>query len=236
MSLQYVEDSTFVQVKPPSWGKNFCGEVDTCSLVFQGAQYREKAFLNGLTKYQALVYVDEQGTSTTDNGMRLIKWASDESPILPSVTLYYEGLRNSGAQDPEAEDDITVQTASTTFTITDATSVNYKKAITMTITYRAARTTYTWTALSNPGATPTYTTVRKPIVLTLYGANILITRCTGMVDASGDPTNTIPIGDATAVWNSFIGQTQTTSFPVKEVVPGYVWSCQSVNEFLMQGT
>jgi hypothetical protein len=57
----------------------------------------------------------------------------------------------------------------------------------------------------------------------------------GMVDDAGEPTDTIPTGDATAVFNTFSAVSQTTSFPVSEVVPGKLWTCQSVNEYILKG-
>ena len=233
--LHYVEDSTFIQVKPPQWSKHFAGDVDSCSVVYQGAQYRAKAFMDALTKYATLVCTDEAGANLNDAGMFLITWSSDESPVLPSVTLSYLGLRGGAATDAMPEDDITIQTASTSKEITDVNSVNYQKTITLSLTYRAARTTYKWTTLSNPGTTPTYTTVRKQLSIYMGSPNILSAKFSGMVDDAGDPTNTIPLGDATAVWNTFTQRTQTSSFTVSELVPGHVYSCQTVNDYIVEG-
>lgn len=224
------------QNKPPAWGKSFAGEADTCSLTYQGPQYKEKDFCDALVKYQALVYIDENGTTTTDNGMRLIKWSSDDSPIFPTVTLTFTGCRGSTPPDAVPTDDVTLQSASTTKTITDPTSPNYEKAITMEIQYYAARTSWEWSQLSNPAGTPAYGTVRYPLSYSLYGPNTFPPRFSGMVDASGLPSNTISTADATAVWNTLILTTQISGFTSKEIVPGYVWQCNATAEKLLIGT
>ena len=135
-------------------------------------------------------------------------------------------------------DDIVSQSASTTFTITDTTSVNYGKAITMSIQYYAARTSYEWVQLSDPAGVPAHYVVRNPITYTgPYGnPNIFHVRFTGQVDADGNPATQIPLGDATAVWNTFAGTSEISSFQSKEIVPGHVWQCSSVCDFLLIGT
>jgi len=57
----------------------------------------------------------------------------------------------------------------------------------------------------------------------------------GMVDDDGQPSGSIPLGEATALFNTFTFEQQTTSFTVSEVVPGKLWQCQSVNEYIMKG-
>jgi len=234
VSLTYIEDSTVRQVRVPQWSKHYAGEVDTCSVTYQGAQYRMKSFLDSLTKYQTLQYVDEYGNAYSDNGMFLIDWTTDDNPILPTATLNFRGLRNGAAQDYLPTDDITTQSASTHKEITDSTSVNYQKTISLSVTYLAARTSYKWVALSNPGSSPTYSTVRKQIT-TGISTNGVIKEYSGMVDADGDPTDTIPAADAIAVWNTFTARTQVSSFNVTEDVPGHVYVCESVADWLLQG-
>lgn len=237
MSLEYIGSYTFVQIGPPEWSKHFAGQVDTASLVFQGAQYLEKAFLNALTKFMSMTYIDEKGVSTTDTGMRFADFTSDGKAILPSVTLQFTGCRGGTIPDAVPEDDLTIQSASSTFVITGATSPNVGKAITMNVQYRAARTNYEWAQLSDPDGTPTHATVRIPLSYSgPYGdPNFITVKFSGMVDASGDPSNTISTADATEVWNSFAGTSTTPSFSAKEVVPGHVWACSSSNDFLLVG-
>jgi hypothetical protein len=234
-ALHYIEDSTFIQVKPPQWNRNFTGEFDTCTVTYQGAQYRAKAFMDSLGAYGTLSCTDEAGANLNDASMFLDTWTSDDNPVLPTVTLNYKGLRGGAARGVLAEDDTSLQTAQTTKQITDATSVNYQKTITCSVTYVSSRTTYKWAALANPGATPTYSAVRNIPVLNMGSAAIRQMTFSGMVDDAGEPTDTIPTGDATAVFNTFSAVSQTTSFTVSEVVPGKLWTCQSVNEYILKG-
>ena len=237
--IHYIGTVTWRQNKPPAWSKSYAGEMDTCTLQWQGAQYLEKAFLDSLTKYQALVYVDENGTTTTDTGMRLIKWTSDDNPIFPIVTLSFSGVRGGTTPDALPTDDLTAQSASTTRVISvDTSSPNFGKAITMSIQYYAARTSYEWVQLTNPAGVATYNTVRNPLTYTgPYGSPyIYFARFTGMVDDAGEPSNTISTGDATEVWNTFTGTTEVSSFQSKEVVPGHVWQCSSVADYLLIGS
>jgi hypothetical protein len=234
-ALHYIEDSTFIQVKPPQWNRNFTGELDTCAVTYQGAQYRAKAFMDSLGAYGTLSCTDEAGANLNDASMFLDTWTSDDNPVLPTVTLNYKGLRGGAARGVLAEDDTSLQTAQTTKQITDATSVNYQKTITCSVTYVSSRTTYKWAALANPGSTPTYSAVRNIPVLNMGSAAIRQMTFSGMVDDAGEPTDTIPTGDATAVFNTFSAVSQTTSFTVSEVVPGKLWTCQSVNEYILKG-
>jgi len=234
-ALHYIEDSTFIQVKPPQWNRNFTGELDTCTVTYQGAQYRAKAFMDSLGAYGTLSCTDEAGANLNDASMFLDTWTSDDNPVLPTVTLNYKGLRGGAARGVLAEDDTSLQTAQTTKQITDATSVNYQKTITCSVTYVSSRTTYKWAALANPGATPTYSTVRNIPVLNMGSAAIRQMTFSGMVDDAGEPTDTIPTGDATAVFNTFSAVSQTTTFTVPEIVPGKLWQCQSVNEYILKG-
>jgi hypothetical protein len=234
-ALHYIEDSTFIQVKPPQWNRNFTAELDTCTVTYQGAQYRAKAFMDSLGAYGTLSCTDEAGANLNDASMFLDTWTSDDNPVLPTVTLNYKGLRGGAARGVLAEDDTSLQTAQTTKQITDATSVNYQKTITCSVTYVSSRTTYKWAALANPGSTPTYSAVRNIPVLNMGSAAIRQMTFSGMVDDAGEPTDTIPTGDATAVFNTFSAVSQTTSFTVSEGVPGKLWQCQSVNEYILKG-
>jgi hypothetical protein len=234
-ALHYVEDSTYIQVKPPQWSRNFTGELDTCTVTYQGAQYRAKAFMDSLGAYATLSCTDEAGANLSDSSMFLTSWTSDENPVLPTVTLTYMGMRGGVGRGVLAEDDVSLQTAQTTKQITDATSVNYQKTITCSVTYVGSRTTYKWAALANPGATPTYSAVRNIPVLNMGSAGIRQMTFSGMVDDAGEPSGTISTGDATAVFNTFSAVSQTTSFTVSEVVPGKLWQCQSVNEYILKG-
>ena len=92
-ALHYVEDSTFIQVKPPQWSRNFTGEFDTCTVTYQGAQYRAKAFMDSLAAYATMTCTDEAGANLNDSSMFLTSWTSDDNPVLPSVTLTYMGMR-----------------------------------------------------------------------------------------------------------------------------------------------
>jgi hypothetical protein len=234
-ALHYIEDSTFIQVKPPQWSRNFTGEFDTCTVTYQGAQYRAKAFMDSLGAYATLSCTDEAGANLNDASMFLDTWTSDDNPVLPTVTLNYKGLRGGAARGVLAEDDTSLQTAQTTKQITDATSVNYQKTITCSVTYIGSRTTYKWAALANPGSTPTYSAVRNIPVLNMGSAAIRQMTFSGMVDDAGEPSGTIPTGDAIAAFNTFSAVSQTTSFTVSEVVPGKLWQCQSVNEYILKG-
>ena len=236
--LHYIGTVTWRQNKPPAWSKTYAGELDTCSITWQGAQYLEKAFLDSLTKYQTMTYVDEAGVSVTDTGMFLVKFSSDDNPIFPTVTLSFEGCRGGVVPDPVKTDDITTQSASTTKEIIDPTSPNYQKSITMAIQYYASRTTYDWVQLTDPAGNSPYTTVRNPISYTgpFGDSHIFYTHFSGMFDAAGDPTNTISIADATAVWNSFRGIPVISGLNVKEVVPGKVWQGNATAEFLLIGS
>ena len=234
-ALHYVEDSTFIQVKPPQWSRNFTGEFDTCTVTYQGAQYRAKAFMDSLAAYGTMTCTDEAGANLNDSSMFLTSWTSDDNPVLPSVTLTYMGMRGGVGRGVLAEDDVSLQTAQTTKQITDETSVNYEKTITCSVTYISSRTSYKWAALANPGATPTYSAVRNIPVLNMGSAAIRQMTFSGMVDAAGEPTDTIPLADSIAVFNTFSTASQTTTFTVSEVVPGKLWTCQSVNEYVMKG-
>ncbi len=234
-ALHYVEDSTFIQVKPAQWSRNFTGEFDTCTVTYQGAQYREKAFMDSIGAYGTLSCTDEAGANLSDASMFLTSWTSDDNPVLPTVTLTFLGMRGGAARGVLAEDDVSLQTSQTTKQITDVTSVNYQKTITCSVTYISSRTTYKWAALANPGATPTYSVVRNIPVLNMGSAAIRLTTFTGMVDADGEPSGTIPLADSIAVFNTFMPVTQTTTFTVTEVVPGKLWTCQSVNEYFLRG-
>jgi hypothetical protein len=242
MALTYIGSYTFKQVKALAWNKSYAGEPDSCTVVFQGAQYLEKSFCDGLTKFQTmqtingLTVIDEKGNNVGDAHMFLKGWSSDDAPIFPSVTMTFIGCRGGTTPDAIPEDDITIQSASTTKTITDASSPNNGIGISLSIQYKAARTSYTWTALSDPGSTATYSTVRKQLSYSLYGSNMILTKFSGMKDDGGDPSTTISTGDATAVWNSFIAQNFTSSFTSHEVIPGKVWQCSSTNEFILIGT
>ncbi len=234
-ALHYIEDSTFIQVKPPQWSRNFTGEFDTCTVTYQGAQYRMAAFLNTISGYGYLVCTDEAGANLSDASMFLTSWSSDDNPVLPTVTLTFLGMRGGAGRNVLAEDDVSLQTAQTTKAITDATSVNYQKTITCSVTYIGSRTTYKWGAGANPGATPTYSAVRNIPVLNMGSAGIRQMTFSGMVDDAGEPTDTIPLGDSIAVFNTFSPVSQTTTFTVSEVVPGKLWQCQSVNEYILKG-
>ena len=248
-ALHYVEDSTFIQVKPPQWSRNFTGEFDTCTVTYQGAQYRAKAFMDSLAAYATMTCTDEAGANLNDSSMFLTSWTSDENPVLPSVTLTYMGMRGGVGRGVLAEDDVSLQTVSTNKTITDSSSVNYQITISLSVIYIGSRTTYKWAALANPGATPTYSAVRNIPVLNMGSAAIRQMSYTGQVetDTSGRssttngngeavvPSSSIPTGDATAVFNTLSAVSQTTSFTVSEVVPGKLWTCQSVNEYILKG-
>ena len=244
-ALHYIEDSTFIQVKPPQWSRNFTGEFDTCTVTYQGAQYRAKAFMDSLAAYATMTCTDEAGANLNDSSMFLTSWTSDENPVLPSVTLTYMGMRGgvgSGVlagggvgSGVLAEDDTSLQTAQTTKQITDVTSVNYQKTITCSVTYTSSRTTYKWAALANPGATPTYSAVRNIPVLNMGSAAIRQMTFSGMVDEDGEPTDTIPLSDSIAVFNAFSTTSQTTTFTVTEAAPDKLWQCQSVNEYILKG-
>ena len=234
-ALHYIEDSTFIQVKPPQWNRNFTGELDTCTVTYQGAQYRAKAFMDSLGAYGTLSCTDEAGANLNDSFMFLTSWTSDENPVLPTVTLNYIGMRGGAGRGVLAEDDVSLQTVSTNKTITDSSSVNYQITISLSVIYIGSRTTYKWAALANPGATPTYSAVRNIPVLNMGSAGIRQMTFSGMVDDAGEPSGTISTGDATAVFNTFSAVSQTTSFPVSEVVPGKLWTCQSVNEYILKG-
>ena len=248
-ALHYVEDSTFIQVKPPQWSRNFTGEFDTCTVTYQGAQYRAKAFMDSLAAYATMTCTDEAGANLNDSSMFLTSWTSDENPVLPSVTLTYMGMRGGVGRGVLAEDDVSLQTVSTSKTITDSSSVNYQITISLSVIYISSRTTYKWAALSNPGSTPTYSAVRNVPVLNMGSAAIRQMSYTGQVetDTSGRssttngngaavvPSSSIPTGDATAVFNTLSGVPQTTTFTVSEVVPGKLWTCQSVNEYILKG-
>ncbi len=238
LTIHYIGTVSWRQNKPPSWSKTYAGESDTCTLQWQGAQYLEKSFLDSLTEYQSLAYVDENGTTVTDTGMKLVKFSSDDAAIFPTVSLSFEGCRGGGTPDPIPTDDRTTQSASTTRIITDSGSPNYQKAVTMNIQYYAARTSYEWVQLTNPAGTATYATVRYPITYTgPYGdANIFRASFSGMVDVDGNPSNTISTGDATEVWNTFAGTTVVSGFNSREVVPGHVWKCNSTADYILFGT
>jgi hypothetical protein len=235
--IHYIGTVTWRQNKPPSWGKNYAGETDTCKLQWQGAQYLEKAFLDSLTEYQSLSYIDENGTTVTDTGMKLVSFSSDDASIFPAVSLAFEGCRGGTTPDPVPTDDVTTQSASTTFTITDGSSPNFGKGITMAIQYYAARTSYEWAQLTNPAGVATYGTVRYPITYSgPYGdPNIWRVQFSGMVDAEGNPSNTISTGDATAVWNTFTFAQVVSGFQSREVIPGHVWKCNSTADALIIG-
>jgi hypothetical protein len=234
-ALHYIEDSTFIQVKPAQWSRNFTGELDTCTVTYQGAQYRAKAFMDSLGAYGTLSCTDEAGANLSDASMFLTSWTSDDNPVLPTVTLNFLGMRGGAGRNVLAEDDTSLQTAQTTKQITDATSVNYQKTITCSVTYIGSRTTYKWGAGANPGSTPTYSAVRNIPVLNMGSAAIRQMTFSGMVDDAGEPSGTIPTGDAIAAFNTFSAVSQTTSFTVSEVVPGKLWQCQSVNEYILKG-
>lgn len=237
LTLHYIGNVAWRQNKPPQWSKTFSGDADTCSLTFQGAQYLEKAFLDAVTlaKFGSMVYINEAGVSVTDTGMFFTGFSSDDAAIFPTVTLQFTGFRNGELPSAVPEDDVTIQSAQTTKHITDSTSPNYNKTITLAIEYRCARTTWSWSQAGDPGATSPYTSVRQPISPTLGSVNITYTHFSGMVDSSGEPSNTISTGDATAVFNTFSLTTRSTSFSSKETVPGCVWTCQAVNERVLKG-
>lgn len=226
------------QNKAPEWDKNYVGETDTCRVTYQGPHYLEKAFLDALTEYQDLVYKDENGATNTDAGMFLTKASSDNAPIFPTVTLHFEGCRNGTTPDPLATDDKVVQSASTTFTITDDTSPNYGKGITMSIQYYAARTSYEWAQLTDPAGVATHNTLRNPITYTgpFGDIDIFQTRFSGMVDEDGNSSRTISTADATAVWNSFVYTSVVAGPQTREVVPGELWKCSATVEGLLVGT
>jgi len=234
LTIHYIGNVAFRQNKSPQWNKTYSGDMDTCSLTFQGAQYLMKVFLDSLTNYQTMTYLDEAGVSVTDNGMWLARWTTDDAAIFPSVTLQFEGFRGGGLPDPIYEDDINIQSASTTKQITDSTSPNYQKAVTLSIDYRCSRTTVTWAQKTNPGATNPYTTIRQPLSPTFGSNNITWYSYTGSINTQGDPSPP-STADATAVFNTFTLVNVTTSFSSKEVVPGKVWSCQAVNERILRG-
>jgi len=234
-ALHYIEDSTFIQVKPPQWGRNFTGEFDTCTVTYQGAQYRMPAFLNTISGYGYLVCTDEAGANLSDASMFLTSWTSDDNPVLPTVTLNFLGMRGGAGRNVLAEDDVSLQTAQTTKAITDANSVNYQKTLTCSVTYIGSRTTYKWAVGSKPSATPTYSAVRNIPMLNMGSSGIRQMTFSGMVDDDGQPSGSIPLGEATALFNTFTFEQQTTSFTVSEVVPGKLWQCQSVNEYIMKG-
>ena len=228
------------QNKSPEWSKHYAGEPDTCNVVWQGPQYQEKAFLDSLTKYQSLTYVDENGTTVTDTGMFLDDFSSDGAAIFPTVTLSYKGVRNGTVPDAIPTDGITSQSASTSAVITDVTSPNYGKTLTLAISYYAARTSWKWVQLSDPAGTPPSpkNTVRNHLSYTQPPSDpkIWYYRYSGMVGADGLPTHTIPTGDATFVWNTFAGATSVSGFQSEEIVPGKLWQCNSTVEFLLLGT
>ncbi len=245
MALTYLGDCTaFKQISPPIWDKNYAGQPDTCSIVYQGPQVSEKAFITALTKFQTmqtvagLTVIDERGNNVGDSHMFLIRATSDESAVMPKVTCYFEGCRNGTTPDAVPSDDITTQSASTNHVITDATSPNYQKSLTLTIQYKAARTSWEWCQLSDPAGTATYGTVRYPVSYSQPPSdpNIFPYRYSGMFDAAGDPSNTISTGDATAVWNSFSFGTIVSGFKSEEVIPGKLWKCNSTADSIITGT
>lgn len=240
LTIHYIGNVAWRQNHPPEWNKNLVGDTDTCSIKWQGPQYTEKAFLDSLTDYQSLVYTNENGTTVTDSGMKLTRYSSDDAAIFPTVTLFFEGCRGGGVPDALITNDKTTQSASTTFTITDGSSVNADRPISLSIQYYAARTTYEWVQLSDPAGVPpgSYDNVANSITYSQPPGddNIFFYRYTGMIDEEGNASKTIPTGDATAVWNSFVGTEVVTSMQAREIVPGHVWRCSATVEFLLIGT
>jgi len=240
MSLQYVGDYSIRQVKPPSWSKHYAGEADTCSLTYQGAQYLMKAFLDGLTKYSGMSYTDENGNSLSNANMFLVGWTTDDSPILPTATLSYMGIRGSTI-DAIATDTITIQSAQTSklFTIVDNDGQNVKITVTMSVQYKAGRTIYNWVQLTNPAGTAPSgkNTVRNGLTYTQPpSSNFLEYSFRGQVDADGDPSTTISTADATDVWNTFGSAKDFVSeLNVEEIVPAHLWKCASTVDYIFIG-
>lgn len=242
MAITYLGDcAAWKQITPPAWDKSYVGETDKCTIVYQGPQYLETAFLSALTKFQTMVtvaglnVVDERGNSRGDIHMWLTHASSDESAVMPKVTCTFEGCRGGTTPDYLATDDITNQSASTNYSFTSG--VNDGHTVTLAISYKAARTSYDWVQLSDPAGTATYATVRNELSYSQppSDANISGYKYSGMVDAAGDPTGSISTGDATAVWNTFTFNTVVT-LNSAEAVPGKVWKCKSTADFLIIGT
>lgn len=243
MALTYLGDAAaWKQITPPVWDKTYSGSSDSAAIQYQGPQYLMKTFMTALTAFQTmqtvagLTVVDERGNNVGDSSMWLERVSSDDKAIMPTVTCYFRGCRGGTISEKIPEDDITIQSATTTCEITDNTSPNYEKTLTLSLQYRAARTTYEWVQLSDPAGTPTHATVRRTISYSgPTDSDIVYAKYSGMVDASGEPTNTISTGDATEVWNSFTATTMVTSFTAREEVPGKVWKCNSCAEYLLIG-
>lgn len=244
MAITYLGDAVaWKQKSPIQWDKQTVGQPDTCTIEFQGPQYLEKAFLDALTPFAAmsagvagLTIVDERGNSIGDSHMWFIHAASDNACIMPTVTCLFIGCRGGTIPNKLSEDGITIQSATTTHLF--SAGVNDGHSVTLAIQFRSARTTYKWCQLSDPAGTATYATVRRPITLTEPpSANIVSYKYSGMVDASGEPSNSISTADATEVWNTFSSSgDRTSSFDSEEVVPAKLWVCQSVNDSVVEGT
>jgi len=48
LTIHYIGNVAFRQNKSPQWNKTYSGDMDICSLTFQGAQYLMKVFLDSL--------------------------------------------------------------------------------------------------------------------------------------------------------------------------------------------
>jgi len=239
MAITYIGTSTYHQIEPPVWSKDFYG-LDECSVAYYGAADLEKAFITAQTAYQALTYDNQAGSTTTDTGMRLMKISSDGNKLLPTVTLQYKGCRSGTAPHYEATDDLTTQTATTSAVIPSGTSPaspnNDGAVITCVYEYYAARTTYKWITLSTPGSSPTYSTVRNSL------DPLDSSRLKSMIYSGNkvDPDTNLPIPLALAemiyVFNTFTRNVFVSSYEVHDAVPGYVWECSSTVDYLVKGT
>lgn len=220
--ITYTGNVAFEEAGDPVWTVDHYG-LDSCRWPWQGAEFLEKAFVDGLIRFQNIA---------NHPRVYLMGWGNDQNPIFPTVELTYSGLRNGRLPPAKAVDSKSVQTVQAV--ITAATGKYSGKQITMELTYRASRTQYNWIEDSLPNKNaPLYGTVRNPVdPLNLSNGAILQRRVTDDKGAVGS----LDIGTFTQLMNALLKVTEVSDYTSEEIVPGALWACSSTADYVLKGT
>lgn len=240
MPISYTNDTDFIEIGPPKWGKGGWG-LDSLRLKYQGGRAELDAFLASLVDWEP---------SALDGGMYLDTFANDDDPVQPTVDVSYIGRRGGVLPEVQTKQGFTLQTAS----FQDSGD----GALQLDVLYRSPNTSMSWIGTSdamtysgftNPGeivVVQRRVNGHLPILFRYADAvrnSLAYARATdeqraridaflednqGLIDAAADRL--------IAFFNSlFITNTIVTDFTAVELVPGEYYQCTSTTSEILEG-
>jgi len=209
-------DVTFAAQRDPIFSAGG-HDLDTARVPYQGAATLKSAFTDGLASFSALPGYTK---------MYLMRWADDEEPHFPTVTLEYQGCKSGNVPPVKADDGQTIQNISTSVDSTSDTyggTVDNPVKIGMDLEYLAQQTNYNWYSLTAPPLSSTYSVARRA---TNPFNNVIRRKFTTPAGA----VYSLDIGTFTALNNTLTVSHKVQEYRVEELVPNALWRCSaSVN-------